>query len=83
MHALLTYFAVKRDTPTPDAIATMRACTDPAILDSWLQRAYQRETSTEIPGPRPPNNLSARERSANGRAYSGRFCSTVDSMVNS
>jgi hypothetical protein len=50
LHALLTYFAVKRDTPTSDAIATMRACTDPAILDSWLQRAYQGETSTEIFG---------------------------------
>lgn len=50
LHALLTYFAVKRDTPTPDAIARMRACTDPAILDSWLQRAYQGETSTEIFG---------------------------------
>jgi hypothetical protein len=36
------------DTPSADALATLRACSDPAILENWLQRAYRGETSAQI-----------------------------------
>jgi hypothetical protein len=48
--ALLTYFGMEGDTPSADALATLRACSDPAILENWLQRAYRGETSAQILG---------------------------------
>lgn len=48
MDALLTYFAAKDDTPSTAGFAALRACDDPAILRSWLQRAYNGATSAQI-----------------------------------
>lgn len=48
MDALLTYFAAKGDTPSAAGFAALRACGDPAIMRSWLQRAYSGATSAQI-----------------------------------
>lgn len=45
---LLTYFFAKSDSPSPNALAQIRGCTDPDTLNGWLHRAYHGETSAEI-----------------------------------
>lgn len=45
---LVDYFSAQGDTPSAVALKAIRACDDPAILNSWLHRAYNGETSAQI-----------------------------------
>lgn len=45
---LREYFAAKGEALTPGAITTIDTCTDPAVVQSWLMRAFHGETAAEI-----------------------------------
>jgi hypothetical protein len=49
---LLRYFRARHDTPSASARAVIETCSDPALLDEWLDRAYAGETSAHIFGSR-------------------------------
>jgi hypothetical protein len=40
------------DNLAPHALEQIRACTDPALLADWQERAYRGETSEQIFGAR-------------------------------
>jgi hypothetical protein len=48
--SLLRYFRVRGDDVAPRALEQIRACTDPALLADWQERAYRGETSEQIFG---------------------------------
>jgi hypothetical protein len=48
--SLLRYFRVQGDELAPHALEQIRACTDPALLAQWQERAYRGETSGQIFG---------------------------------
>lgn len=50
--SLLRYFRVRGDELAPHALQRIRACTDPAVLADWQERAYRGETSEQIFGGR-------------------------------
>jgi hypothetical protein len=41
---------VRGDNLAPHALEQIRACTDPALLADWQERAYRGETSEQIFG---------------------------------
>lgn len=55
IESLLDYFTTKGDVPTPGALETMNACTNPTAARSWLKRAYAGETSAQIFPDTPAN----------------------------
>jgi hypothetical protein len=48
--SLVEYFMEKGETPSPEALARIRACVDPVILKVWTRRAWRGETSAQIFG---------------------------------
>jgi hypothetical protein len=48
--SLLRYFRVRGDDLAPHVLEQIRACTDPALLADWQERAYRGETSEQIFG---------------------------------
>jgi hypothetical protein len=48
--SLLRFFRVRGDDLAPHVLDRIRACTDPALLADWQERAYRGETSGQIFG---------------------------------
>jgi hypothetical protein len=46
--ALIQFFALRDDGPSPHAISQIRWCRESAVLSSWLLRAYRGEKSAQI-----------------------------------
>ena len=46
--ALIQFFALRDDGPSPYAISQIRWCRESAVLSSWLLRAYRGEKSAQI-----------------------------------
>lgn len=46
--ALIGYFMATGENLSPEALATINACTDDAVLQSWLMRAYHGESAAKI-----------------------------------
>lgn len=45
---LIEYFMEKGDTPSSEALARIRSCSDLAVIKGWTRRARRGETSAQI-----------------------------------